>query len=67
MFLVFTFGWIGSRGRWQAWSEAIRVCHCGRGVDRPEFHSGEAFESFMVVDDGLLIELVAPAWSLGGF
>ena len=56
VFLVLTFGWTGSPGHWQAWAEAIRVWHCACAPKQAWRDGPEPFESFMVVDDGALVE-----------
>ncbi len=73
VFLVLTFGWTGSPGAWQVWAEALRVWHSSRGSAEPDWDGPEAFDSFMVVDDGAIVEpdlgrrqeLSAQAWEDG--
>ena len=54
--MVLTFGWTGSPGQWQPWAEAIRVCQVNQAPDPQEEDGAEPFESFMIVDDGILVE-----------
>ena len=56
IYLVLTFGFAGSPGAWQAWSEATRIWHCARGPADPKWNGPEAFDSTMLVDDAVLVE-----------
>eukprot|EP00971_Amphidinium_carterae_P164063 3252646-Amphidinium_carterae.1 len=56
VYLVLTFGWIGSPGQWQPWGWAIKWHHEAHHPPMPTWHDETPFCSRFLMDDGVLVE-----------
>eukprot|EP00971_Amphidinium_carterae_P317263 6307466-Amphidinium_carterae.1 len=56
IYLVLTFGWIGSPGQWQPWGWAVKWHHEAHIPPDPHWHDEVAFSSRFLMDDGVLVE-----------
>eukprot|EP00971_Amphidinium_carterae_P043438 854826-Amphidinium_carterae.3 len=56
IYLVLTFGWIGSPGQWQPWGWAVKWHHETFHPPDPCWHDETPFCSKFLMDDGVLVE-----------
>ena len=56
IYLVLTFGWIGSPGEYMAFGTALKQCHDRHAPEASDWHDEVPFHSHLLMDDDVLIE-----------
>mgnify|MGYP003298908582 CR=1 FL=1 len=56
IYLVLTFGWIGSPGEYMAFGNALKQYHDRHAPEAPDWHDEVPFHSHLLMGDDVLIE-----------